>query len=239
MLNFPKLTIGINQPSDDSFQDDLFSEYFDFKFVTEITDPTFSELSGYLFFPSLENGSRDELENIVPFLPIEDVSALADASTRTSFFTRIYRYSDWQVLKANGIAARDLVNFQAEQKYLLMAYDQHRAKALGRMVAESGNSGNLAELAEEFITLTMQVLSSSPSRKQHSNALHHIMGYLRKQIDCEQKKALLECILSFEKGESSILAPIALLERHFQTYPNAYIAKQKYLSPFPAALRID
>lgn len=228
---FPRLKIGIcANPVSGGFIDKM-SKFFDFQ-VCSIPEEKYPDIGAYIFESDESSGNSGEI------LPMESIARLEeDAEIRESFLTRIYRYHDWKIIQKKGVRARDLVNFQAEQKYLIMAYDQQNAKILGRMVAESGRSENLAALADEFIELTMEVLSEAPSRRRHSNALHHIMGYLRKQIDTDAKEELLNCIRLFEEGEISLGEPIDLLKSHFRTHPNEYIMKQRYLSPFPVGLR--
>jgi len=171
-----------------------------------------------------------------PHMPMEEEGRLNDVNLRESFLTRVYLYNDWQNMIKEGMTPRGLVNFHAQQKYLFMAHNQHVARELGQMVAKAG-SEDINELAEAYITLAMQVLKKQPDRKRHTNALQHIMGYLRKQIDSDDRQELLNSIMSFQKGEVPLVMPLTLLKHHFSKHPNDYIAKQRYLSPFPVELR--
>lgn len=171
-----------------------------------------------------------------PHMPMEEEGRLNDVNLRESFLTRVYLYNDWKNMLNEGITPHALVNFHAQQKYLFMAYNQHIARELGQMVAKAG-SAEINELAETYIALAMKVLKKQPDRKRHTNALQHIMGYLRKQIDSDDRQELLHTIMSFQKGEVPLAMPLTLLKHHFSKNPNDYIAKQRYLSPFPVELR--
>ncbi len=171
-----------------------------------------------------------------PHMPMEEEGRLNDVNLRESFLTRVYLYNDWQNMLKEGMTPHGLVNFHAGQKYLFMAHNQQVARQLGQMVAKAGTA-DINELAEEYIALAMQVLKKQPDRKRHTNALQHIMGYLRKQIDSDDRQELLHSIMSFQKGEVPLVMPLTLLKHHFSKHPNDYIAKQRYLSPFPVELR--
>ncbi len=171
-----------------------------------------------------------------PHMPMEEEGRLNDVNLRESFLTRVYLYNDWQSMLKEGVTPHGLVNFHTSQKYLFMAHNQQVARHLGQMVAKAGTA-DINELVEEYIALAMQVLKKQPDRKRHTNALQHIMGYLRKQIDRDDRQELLHSIMSFHKGEVPLVMPLTLLKHHFSKHPNDYIAKQSYLSPFPVELR--
>jgi len=171
-----------------------------------------------------------------PHMPMEEEGRLNDEKLRENFLMRVFLYSDWQALIKSGITAHGLVNFHAEQKYLFMAHDQHNARQLGQMVARASTS-DINELAEEYISLAMTLLKKRPNRDRHTNALQHIMGYLRQDIDQDDRQELLQSIMSYKKKEVPLVMPLTLLKHHFARHPNQYIAKQRYLSPFPVELR--
>lgn len=129
-----------------------------------------------------------------------------------------------------------LVAFHAGQKYLFMTHDQHNARELGQMVAKAGIE-DIQALSEKYISLAMELLKKHPDRNRHTNALQHIMDYLRKDIDKDDKQELLKSIMSYQKGELPLFVPLTLLKHHFSKHPNEYISIQRYLSPFPVELR--
>ncbi len=240
--HFVRLKIGICPGlTSNLFVKNILSKHFDIVACSSVGEMDFSsktletmDLDGFVYEQSipayLEYGD---------LLPTVDFASLdAEDHVRESFFTRMFRFNDWKALESRGLTAGELVNFQAEQKYLMMAYDPNRAKILGRLVAKSGDSGDIRSLADDYIKLTLDVLKTAPDRKRHTNALQHVMGYLSKDLDRHQKRELLDCIFLFQSGDRSITAPLDLLKRHFATYPNSYMSKQRYLRPFPADLRL-
>lgn len=171
-----------------------------------------------------------------PELPVEEEGRLNDQGLRENFLMRVYIYHDWQNMIKEGITPKKLVAFHSTQKYLLMAHNQHRARELGQMVAKAGRV-DINHLAQNYISLAMELLKAQPNRKRHTNALQHIMGYLSKKIDRQDKQELLNHIMSYRKAEAPLIMPLTLLKHHFLKHPNEYIEKQRYLSPFPMELR--
>ena len=62
------------------------------------------------------------------------------------------------------------------------------------------------------------------------------MGYLKKRIDSEDKAELSASIESYRRGETPLVVPITLLRHYFRNHHDEYMAKQVYLSPYPASL---
>lgn len=170
-----------------------------------------------------------------PQMPMEEEGRLNDINLRENFLMRVYLYNDWKRLLNDGISPGGLVDFHAGQKYLFMAHDQQKARELGQMVAKAGVS-DLETLAQEYISFAMEILKKLPNRNRHTNTLQHIMGYLRNDIDKDDKQELLQSIMSYQHGEVPLIMPLTLLKHHFSKHPNDYIAKQRYLSPYPVEL---
>jgi len=84
----------------------------------------------------------------------------------------------------------------------------------------------------------MTVLSKIASRKTHTNVLMHLQGYLKKKLSSSEKQELADIINRYRTAELPLIVPITLLKHHFNNHPDAYIAKQAYLQPYPDALSL-
>ena len=58
-------------------------------------------------------------------------------------------------------------------------------------------------------------------------------GYLKKDIDHDDKAELLELIDAYRTGITPLLAPLTLLRHHFRRFPHSYVSRQLYLYPDP------
>lgn len=170
-------------------------------------------------------------------LPVEEEGRLGDPVLRENFITRIFAYRRWQALLASGFTLAKLVDFHTAHKLLLMSHGAVYYRALGRRVAEAKNVES-AVLAESYGAEFMAALKHVATRKRHANVLMHLMGYLKKRLDREDKAELLDIIERYRLGQLPLIVPITLLKHHFRRFPNAYIAKQVYLHPHPAELML-
>jgi uncharacterized protein YbgA (DUF1722 family) len=84
----------------------------------------------------------------------------------------------------------------------------------------------------------MSALAKPVPRKQHVNVLQHLLGYLKNQLDSEDKAEMLEVIEHYRDGIVPLIVPITLLKHHFRRHPHEYIERQVYLSPHPHELML-
>lgn len=179
-----------------------------------------------------------QLQQLLPLLPLEEEGRLCDPILRENFIGRIYVYHRWQTLNTIQLTPARLVNFHADHKYIFMAHDQHQAKILGNLVAQAGVSENLTVLAQDYIRIVMQMLAKPVSRGQHSNVLYHLLGYLRNHLDAQDRQEMVELIEQYQTGLVPLIVPITLLKHHFKHHPQPYIERQHYLNPHPGELML-
>ena len=172
-----------------------------------------------------------------PLLPVEEEGRLGDPVLRENFIQRVFVLHRWQRLVAHGITKSALVEFHATHKLMLMVHNQAEAKRLGRVVA-SLDGRRLGGQAADYIAGVMAVLARKTTRARHVNVLQHLAGYLKRDLDAEDKAELGEVIATYGRGEVPLVVPLTLLRHHFRRHPNAYVARQHYLDPHPRELML-
>lgn len=165
-----------------------------------------------------------------PLMPVEEEGRLLDPELRDNFIERVFAFRRWQIFSGEQPNAAGLVQFHTVHKFNVMAHGSRHYRALGRLVAEAG-ARPLPELAREYICLFMEALRQRATRKRHADVLQHLMGYLKKQLDAEDKRELLEIVDAYRLGRVPLIAPLILLRHHFRRHPNDYVAQQLYLYP--------
>ncbi len=178
-----------------------------------------------------------KLHETAPFLPLEEEGRLNDPPLRENFLTRVYVYSRWQALQEEGLSAARLVDFHTRHKLLALAHDQHAYRQLGRLVASAG-AHPIEPLAQRYFELLMQALQQQATRRQHTNVLQHILGYLRRRVASDDRQHLGLTIEDYRCGLVPLIVPVTLLKDYFRRCPDAYIARQYYLDPYPSALML-
>jgi len=170
-----------------------------------------------------------------PLLPVEEEGRLHDPVLCENFFTRVYAYNTWQktVLAQPSHAA--LVAFHSVHKYMIMAHYPQGYKHLGQIVARD-SKGSLAELLNEYFTEFMAALKRRANRKSHTNAMMHILGYVKKSVAGKERNQLLKLIEEYRQGMVPLIAPMSMLRHFVENHGNPYIQQQTYLTPHPDQL---
>ena len=178
------------------------------------------------------------LKRAIPLLPMEEEGRLHDNRLRENFIERIFVYARWSKLLSNTTRPRDLVAFHSDHKLILMAHSPKGQTTLGRIVADSGNRP-FDDVLEEYGRECMTQLAFMATIRKHTNVLHHLMGYIKTQLDGEDKVELLEVIDQYRLGYVPLIVPITLLKHHLRrNNVPAWVTRQVYLNPYPNELML-
>ena len=172
-----------------------------------------------------------------PLIPMEEEGRLGDPGLRENFITRVFVYHAWRGLNKQGLSADRLIAFHSDHKYLIMAHNQAAYRSMGKLLANAGKA-DIGALASEYEQELMGALAKPAKRQQHVNVLQHLLGYLSKQLDTDDKAEMVEIIEQYRHGIVPLIVPITLLKHHFRRHPHEYIERQVYLSPHPHELML-
>lgn len=170
-----------------------------------------------------------------PNLPVEEEGRLNDRPLRENFIARVYTYDRWRTLLESEPSAGDIVGFHSRHKLLLLAHDPATYYAMGPLVAEAGTLP-LPELLERYERALMTALASPAPARRHVNTLHHILGFLKDELDADDKVEILDVIEQFREGIVPLVAPLTLLKSHLRRIDNEWVKSQVYLDPYPREL---
>ncbi|RXJ74598.1 hypothetical protein CS022_03250 [Veronia nyctiphanis] len=173
----------------------------------------------------------------MPWLPIEEDGRLNDPVLKENFVFRLFALRDFYDSMSEGITRRAIIEFHSRYKLILMAHCPREYRELGSFVAKISEY-DIDEFYLEYRTRFMQALAQRASRKNNTNVLMHLQGYFKRSLDKQQKAELAKLILAYRVGEMPLLVPLTLINHHLSLYPDAYIASQKYLKPYPDSLRL-
>ncbi|HAZ06900.1 MAG TPA: DUF1722 domain-containing protein, partial [Acetobacterium sp.] len=169
-----------------------------------------------------------------PYLAIEEEGRLTNFRFREHFLAKLYTLCRYrQVEKAKTMAA--LVKFQAQNKYLLMAYSQKEQKELGRIVAnhdklplEQVFSSYKAHLGIAFLRI--------PRYSNYINVMLHIFGYFSEYLSSGEKNFVLDSFEKYKSGKIPLSVPINVLKSYVIKYNDPYLLEQTIWAPFPEEL---
>jgi uncharacterized protein YbgA (DUF1722 family)/uncharacterized protein YbbK (DUF523 family) len=171
-----------------------------------------------------------------PQLPVEEEGRLQDPVLRENFITRVFALHNWRQLQQKGVSAAGLTDFHARYKYTVMAHSPRHYQELGRMLADAGKQQPVA-LGERYFAGLMEALQQRATRGTNTNVLMHLQGYLKTQLQDEEKQALTVLIEQYRKGLVPLAGPVQALREHFTRHPDPYIARQTYLQSYTDSAR--
>lgn len=123
-----------------------------------------------------------------PLVPLEEKDRSIDSILREIFLERVYALHRWYQLVEDDVAG--FIRFHASHKLILMTGGSSYHGRLGRIVAGVARH-DLARRRQHYIREFMSVLARRTSRKRHINLLQHAMGYLKRDLDGDDKRELL------------------------------------------------
>jgi uncharacterized protein YbgA (DUF1722 family)/uncharacterized protein YbbK (DUF523 family) len=168
-----------------------------------------------------------------PLLPVEDEGRLTNWHLREHFLTRLYTIARFSDVKARP-AMRDLVQFHAENKLLLMAYSQKELRMLGRIVANPEKRPLHAVLGDYEAHL-LRALAQLPRLAAGINVLMHVLGYF-KGLTSGEKAYFLDTLQKYRLRKVPLSVPLALVNSWLVRFGEPYLAQQTFLRPYPDEL---
>ncbi|RPI77687.1 MAG: DUF1722 domain-containing protein [Desulfobacteraceae bacterium] len=172
-----------------------------------------------------------------PLLPVEDEGRLHDPGLRENFIVRVFSVHRWRFLNQKPKSLRNLVEFHAMHKYLLMAHSPGAQRQLGAMLGR-GKSYSLPELYAVYFDSFIQALQKLATVKKTANVLMHLMGYFKKELDSAEKTEFKELIENYHAGLVPLIVPLTLLNHYVRKYKPEYLENQIYLNPHPRELML-
>lgn len=175
-----------------------------------------------------------DLQKRLPLLPVEEEGRLHDLGLRENFIERVFCYYRWTQV---GSRPRDLVKFHTAHKFTLLSHSPELYRELGRLVADAG-SRPLRELKQEYGATFMRALALRATPRKHVNVLTHLLGFLKRDLDADDKAEILEQIDAYRAGLVPLIVPLTLLKHHFRRHPQDWVGAQTYLNPYPDELML-
>jgi len=179
----------------------------------------------------------DAVTNAMPLLPTEEEGRLGDPNLRENFVERVFGYRRVRALVSSAPLARDLMEFHARHKLLLLAHSPAAYASLGRLVADTRgrvSQRRLHTYADAFMT----ALGVMATRGRHANVLQHMAGYFQRLVDEEGRRELASSIADYQRGLVPLIVPITLVRHHARAHRVQYLLEQVYLHPHPKELMI-
>jgi uncharacterized protein YbgA (DUF1722 family)/uncharacterized protein YbbK (DUF523 family) len=169
-----------------------------------------------------------------PRLAIEDEGRLNNFRIREHFLTQIFAFASLREAGAAG-SMRNLVEFQARNKLLLMAYNQKEMRHLGKIVANHEKRPVL-QVFSEYEEHLRAALASPPRYTSCINVLMHALGYFSEGLSSREKAYFLASLDDYREARIPLSVPVGIIKSYIVRFDQGYLAPQSFFAPYPERL---
>jgi len=167
-------------------------------------------------------------------LAVESEGRLRNYPIRHHFLTRLFAFAELREL-GDPPAISALIDFQRRHKHLLMTYDEHRMRRLGRLAA---NPDDLAveEVYGRYVDQFRAALTDRPDPAAYVNSLSHMYGHFTDELPASERAEFQEMLDEYRARRMPLHALLAVLRTWVSRFEYAYFADQSLLEPYPREL---
>ncbi len=169
-----------------------------------------------------------------PGSAIEDEGRLMNFTIRESFLTRIFTFARFRETKEKK-TIKALVDFQSDNKFIFMSYNQTEMRKLGKIVGNQDKKP-IEDVISEYEEHLNKALSKTPRRSTHINTLMHALGYFSKKLTSKEKAYFLDLLENYRNHKIPLSAVITVLQSWIIKYDEEYLERQTYFEPYPRQL---
>jgi len=164
---------------------------------------------------------------------IEDEARLGDIRLRHHFLTKAFALARLRAAANRGLGG--LVDFHARNKLLLMAHNQTRMRALGRLVAQAGTSPQ-RRLVDSYRAGLGAALARPARAGSNVNVLMHALGHVSDHLSAREREHFIATLESYRQGKVPLSAANTIVGAWAARFEVPYLAGQTFFAPYPAEL---
>jgi uncharacterized protein YbgA (DUF1722 family)/uncharacterized protein YbbK (DUF523 family) len=168
-----------------------------------------------------------------PHAAVEDEGRLNDLRLRDHFLTKLWALAGLRAVAGGGPGA--LVDYHARNKLLLMAHNQTRMRALGRLVAQAGTSPQ-PRLVDSYRAELGAALARPARAGSNVNVLMHALGHVSDHLSAREREHFLATLESYRQGTVPLSAANTIVGAWAARFEVPYLADQTFFAPYPPEL---
>ncbi|UCG35080.1 MAG: DUF1722 domain-containing protein [Candidatus Omnitrophota bacterium] len=169
-----------------------------------------------------------------PNIAVETEARLTNFMIRENFLTKVFTYAKFRKIKNNPLM-KNLVQFHAENKFLLMAYCKKYLKVLGNIVANRDKK-SLKEVFVEYEVNLLKAMEKAPKFTATINVLLHALGYFSKKLTSDEKRFFLNTLEEYRREQIPLSVPVNLVRSYIIRFDESYLKQQTFFEPYPKEL---
>lgn len=134
-----------------------------------------------------------------------------------------------EVKESNKI--KNLVQFQENNKYMIMAHDQIELKNLGNLVARYKKKP-FSEILIEYEKHLGIAMTKVPTIKTHTNVIWHIFGHFSQHLNQYEKQSFFDWLQQFQGNKITLGDILLKIGSIVYRLNNTYLSSQTYFLLF-------
>lgn len=167
-------------------------------------------------------------------LAVEDEGRLRNFRIREHFLTKLFALAALRRVAESG-SMRDLIEFHASYKFVLMAYSQPRLRELGRLVA-NGSGSPFPHLVSAYRAGFAAALRTAPRYTSVINVLEHGAGYFKTSLSRSEKSMFKRLLERYRNGRIPLAGPTSVVWSWVVREDEDYLKGQAFFFPYPEEL---
>ncbi len=169
-----------------------------------------------------------------PGYPAETETRLTNFNIREHFLTKLFTFSRFDSVRKES-RIKQLIDFHAQNKLLLLAYNQKNMRLMGNILANQKEKG-MDSTKEEYKILLLDSFKKNASHNSHINVIQHAMGYFSKKIKREEVSFITNLISEYKNNKIPLSALRMVIRSYIVRFDIEYLKSQSYFEPYPAEL---
>ena len=169
-----------------------------------------------------------------PDYPVEDEGRLRNFVIREHYLKRLFTLARFRSIKKSK-KMKDIIRFQAENKFLLMAYNQKEFRIMGRIVANQ-EKRPVSEVYVKYEIHLQAALAKTPRYTSYINVLMHAMGHFSDKLNKQEKAFFLDLMEKYRRGKAPLRSDTDVLMSWGVRFGEEYLLNQTLFRPYPDEL---
>lgn len=170
----------------------------------------------------------------LPDIALEDELRLTNFRIREHFLTKLFTIASFRHISARP-SMKALVKFQADNKLMLMTYNQTKMREMGKVVANH-SAKPVDEVFLNYEALLYKAFAKAPSYASNVNTLMHAFGYFSDKLTAKEKAFFLDTLEKYRLEKGPLCIPVSLVKSMIARFENEYLDSQTYFAPYPEDL---
>jgi uncharacterized protein YbgA (DUF1722 family)/uncharacterized protein YbbK (DUF523 family) len=168
---------------------------------------------------------------------IEDEMRLLNTKIRDHFLKKTFTFAAFREVEKKG-EIKGLIDFQAQNKLLLMSYNQKELRNLGKIVG-SHQMKDEEQIFKDYQHHLELAFMKGPTYRSNINVLQHAFGYVSKDLSKEEKTYFLDSLELYREDRAPLQSCISMILSWIIRFKVDYLIQQSFFNPYPRELIME